>query len=296
MMMHSVSFTIVYMLIGWLLLQSVVRLLPAYGMLDTNFRGEKIPTGLGLFLGIMLWVFWFLSYLLADHEETLASATRLVKTTGGISFPRFVLCLTVLIGLGWIDDRQRDKSVKGLRGHWQKWAKEHVLTTGAWKAIGTFIVSCWVVLGRNDFWGYAAVQVLLVGLMTNTMNLLDMRPGRALKGYFVVGGGLLLISVVEGHPVAYFILQYAVAIGAMLIYPIDIRGRGMLGDTGANFLGFAVGCQLLISVSIWVQAVIGLLLIWIHVYAEQASITKFIAGRNWLHWLDQLGRANDERR
>jgi len=69
---------------------------------------------------------------------------------------------------------------------------------------------------------------LLVGLSANSLNLLDTRPGRALKA-FLAGAG-----AVRG-PVA----PYAAV--AVLLGPYDLREVTMLGDGGSNALGAVLG-------------------------------------------------------
>ena len=68
----------------------------------------------------------------------------------------------------------------------------------------------------------------LVALSANGLNLLDTRPGRALKA-FLAGAAL-----VRGPTKAYLPI-------AVLLAPYDLREMTMLGDAGANALGAVLG-------------------------------------------------------
>jgi UDP-N-acetylmuramyl pentapeptide phosphotransferase/UDP-N-acetylglucosamine-1-phosphate transferase len=64
----------------------------------------------------------------------------------------------------------------------------------------------------------------------------------------------------------------------------------MLGDTGANYLGFALGCWLVMFAPEWLQLLSICLLVYLHWYAEKSSITKAIEHNRVLQWIDRLGR------
>jgi hypothetical protein len=69
---------------------------------------------------------------------------------------------------------------------------------------------------------------LLVALSANSLNLLDTRPGRALKAF------LAAVLLLRGE-----------ALGdagiAVLLLPYDLREMAMLGDSGSNALGAVLG-------------------------------------------------------
>ena len=82
-------------------------------------------------------------------------------------------------------------------------------------------------------------------LATNVFNLLDLRPGRAIKAFVLLGAGLTLGSL-DARPLWSLGLFAAPALVAGLY---DLRERAMLGDTGANLLGALAGLWLVLTLS-----------------------------------------------
>ena len=74
----------------------------------------------------------------------------------------------------------------------------------------------------------SASAALLVALAAHVLNLLDTRPGRALKAF------LLGSAVVRSGTLPY-------AAAAVLLLPYDLREMTMLGDAGSNALGSVLG-------------------------------------------------------
>ena len=72
-------------------------------------------------------------------------------------------------------------------------------------------------------------------LATNLFNLLDLRPGRSVKAFVLLGIGLTL-GTSDAHPLAALGL-FAGPVLVVALY--DLRERAMLGDTGSNLIGGA---------------------------------------------------------
>ena len=72
------------------------------------------------------------------------------------------------------------------------------------------------------------------------MNLLDLRPGRASKGFLTAW--IVLAAFAWGS--AYVVLSLPVAAATLLWLAPDLGERGMLGDVGANLLGAVLGAGL----------------------------------------------------
>lgn len=125
---------------------------------------------------------------------------------------------------------------KGLRGHLSALAAGEV-TTGVLKVAalgGSGLLACaWS--DHRDGRGVTASTLAGGGLVAgaaNLANLFDLRPGRALKVFLALATPL----AGGGRPAAGAVLG-----GGLVVLRDDLRGASMLGDTGANPLGAAVG-------------------------------------------------------
>jgi UDP-GlcNAc:undecaprenyl-phosphate GlcNAc-1-phosphate transferase len=135
----------------------------------------------------------------------------------------------------------------------------------------------------NGRWLLAAAVLVLA---TNAFNLLDLRPGRSIKAFVLLGVGLGLGS---GSPRALWILGLFVA-PALVAGLYDLRERAMLGDTGANLLGALAGLWLVFALSGTGQIVALVLLLGLTVYGELRSLSNLIERTPGLRELDSWGR------
>lgn len=242
------------------------RLLPIWrrrGLNRWNYRGRLVPTAVGaLPVGLAV-----CGTLLLGGTDRLPFATGLAG---------FAL-------LGVLDDWQGDRSVGGLRGHVQSLWRGR-FTTGLLKAVGGLLVSFVVARALTPQPLEVLVGALTMSLAANALNLLDLRPGRALKVFLPFGLGLLIAEPQPG--------MAALLGSALAFFPEDAGERAMLGDAGANPLGFALGFAL----HPWatVPGYIALaVLVFLHVYSERHSLTRLIEGTPWLRVLDAIGRRQE---
>lgn len=181
--------------------------------------------------------------------------------------------------LGLIDDLFGGNSPKGLRGH-LKALTEGRITTGLLKLTGGLGLSAYLALLMVE--GTAVwIAMPLAALCANAMNLLDLRPGRALSLYLPLGAFALWA------PWNIFLW-----VTALLLYPFDRAGRWMLGDTGSNLLGASLGAALLAAPT-WAMAVALISLIALHIVAERKSISEMINANPTLRFLDRLTGRRD---
>ncbi len=188
---------------------------------------------------------------------------------------------------GFLDDRasadEGERRVKGFAGHLG------ALTKGKASA-GVVKIA---VIGTTSLAGAAirtgasldtAIDGCLVAGCANLVNLLDLRPGRALK---VSGVTALVLAPGAAGPYR----SLAVAVGATVAaeLPADLGERSMLGDTGANALGAAIG-TVLCGRSRRLRLVALTLVAGLTALSEKVSFSAVIAGNPLLRRLDQLGR------
>lgn len=271
---------ITYLMIGHLLLPVVIAFMVNHQVTAPNYEKRLIPIGLGVFLWVMLMIYFVL----------LRGLDLLGIIPMNPNMYVYVIALTSIFIIGWLDDTIGDKQVKGIAGHWRKWKHEGVLTTGLLKAGTTCVLALWIVLELKFSVYIGIAQFLLIVFMTNALNLLDLRPGRSLKGFFLVVLLWTAVTFIFSLKESSFYYLLPVVIGALLLFPLDLQGKIMLGDTGANYLGFALGFSIAVSSPLWFQSMMIILLIWLHYIAAQSSITSKIESSHMLRWLDRMGR------
>jgi hypothetical protein len=114
----------------------------------------------------------------------------------------------------------------------------------------------------------------------NLVNLLDLRPGRALKA--VIG---LALPMALPSPAA------ATALGASVgVIADDLDARSMLGDTGANAAGALVGLALVERTGPVGRAVALAALTALTLASERVSFSAVIERHPLLRRLDRWGR------
>lgn len=216
----------------------------------------------------------------AGRPVTLAEGPAVVAglTLGGPG-PAALALATGSVGL--LDDLGPQTGAKGLRGHLAELRRGRV-TTGSLKiaGIGLAALAATVAADRRVDSATLPGTVLVAG-GANLLNLLDLRPGRALK----VAGALALPAVLHGGPEASAVLGSVLAAA-----PRDLAGRSMLGDTGANALG-AVLAQAYSrgwgTSARWAGA---LMVTGLIAASERVSFTAVIAGHPVLDAIDRWGR------
>lgn len=236
-----------------------------------NFREERIPAVAGLVLVIGGVFFYAVEWMEQGIHIATAATYFLVTFAFGT--------------LGMLDDVAGDRSVGGFRGHVGALLKGK-LTTGAAKMIGGGIVS--LVAGFLLFWPLwpqALLAAVLIALTANTINLLDLRPGRCLFGFFLGAVAVIATLAVTGHLPNGFLFYFAVAI-AIILYPLDAQATVMLGDTGANAFGAILGVAMAIFFPWYVQLAIVVGMALFQVRSERHSWSKTIENSPVLRAID----------
>lgn len=114
----------------------------------------------------------------------------------------------------------------------------------------------------------------------NLVNLLDLRPGRALKAVIVLGA-----------PGALGSAPAAAAVGASVgVIADDLDARAMLGDTGANAAGALLGLALVERSGLAGRSLALAVLTALTLASERVSFSAVIDRQPLLRRLDQWGR------
>ncbi|MHB1126817.1 MAG: MraY family glycosyltransferase [Bacillota bacterium] len=262
------------LVISWFVTRAILprfmMLLEISGTTRPNYRGQNIPVAGGLVLVAGAFAGLMVMAVFTPHPPGL--------------FP-FLFGLLAMALVGTLDDLWGSRDTLGFRGHLTSlWRGE--MTTGAVKAMAGAGVALLISLELSRSWWEIPVRVLMIALLTNTMNLLDMRPGRSIKGFLAGTAGLLILTK-GGFPSVYLL---AVTGPVLAFAPYDLGARAMLGDAGSNLMGIALGIGATWILPLDIQAMLILILAIFHWYAETYSLTKLIERNNWLRYLDKLGR------
>ncbi|MEV7231647.1 hypothetical protein [Polymorphospora sp. NPDC051019] len=204
--------------------------------------------------------------------------------------------------VGLYDDvvgaRPDQKTAKGFAGHLSA-LRDGRVTSGLVKIAGvgaaglaaaTLLAADPAVRGHRHRRGQRragrVVDVLLgagvVAGTANLVNLLDLRPGRALKS------GLLLGAPLVSGPAGGLAAGPVGAAAALL--PDDLDERVMLGDSGANALGALLGVALAARSGPLGRAGILAVVTALTAASEKVSFTQVIQRTPGLRELDALGR------
>ncbi|MGI5875675.1 MAG: hypothetical protein ACOX6X_02500 [Dethiobacteria bacterium] len=239
--------------------------------LATNYQGKSIvSTGGVIFLISLLVLIIPLHYYFREG-----------KTIWGLLF----IYITVVGVLGIIDDLWGEKDCKGFRGHLKKLWHGKEISTGLYKAIGGFLIAVFVSsrLG-GEIWPDWLGKALFLALFSNFFNLLDTRPARAAKIFFLIS----LLLILLGREYIWLLIPFW---SMLLIYLYwELETKIMLGDTGAYILGGALGFYGILILPLYIVFIGNALFLILHYYCEKFSLGKFIEDHKSLFFLDSLGR------
>lgn len=253
----------------------------------TNFRGRTVTLAAG---------------------PALAVGAAAAGALGAGSAPAGAAALLAGVGAGSVglyDDivgaRPDQKAAKGFAGHLAA-LREGRVTAGLVKiaGVGAAGLGAAALLAadkrvaahprrqRAGAFGRGLDVLLGAGVVAGTanlVNLLDLRPGRALKS------GMLLGAPLATGPYGG-IAAGAVGAAAGLVRE-DLDERVMLGDSGANALGALLGVSLAARTGPLGRAGVLAVLAALTAASEKVSFTQVIQRTPGLRHLDELGRLAD---
>jgi UDP-GlcNAc:undecaprenyl-phosphate GlcNAc-1-phosphate transferase len=252
----------------------------------TNYRGKRLPVILGMAItaGIVVGV---LAALLSDLEPG-----RTLPTIGGTL--QILVAVIIVFVAGLFDDIQPGR-VRGLRAHGRALARGRV-TSGMVKLVA-FVVAAMILVEatRGLSTPGGVVGILFIAGATNLWNLLDVAPGRSIKFFIFAAVALQTWIAAESLSAPRgFSVFVATGLAAVLVaLPFDLREHAMLGDGGANVLGFLIGAGLYLRLeTAWLWLALAVVVV-LTLLAETVTLTRIIRGVPLLRWFDDLGRAGD---
>jgi UDP-N-acetylmuramyl pentapeptide phosphotransferase/UDP-N-acetylglucosamine-1-phosphate transferase len=245
------------------------------GLERENYRGRRLPVPIGV-------------AIVPAALIALIPIALLARLSAADVFPRDLSLVIAFIPgvalLGFVDDVLAGSS-RGFRGHASA-AIKGSFSSGLLKALGTLGLALLVAssLPGSDSEFLLAAAVLV--LATNAFNLLDLRPGRAVKTFL-----LLALCLTVATQITEPLKALGLFIGPMLVCAwYDLREKAMLGDAGSNVIGAMAGVLIVLTLDTGEQVVALVVLVIINLYGEFRSISTVIEKVPGLRHLDSLGR------
>lgn len=274
-------FYILLLLIGYTGTLAVIplfkKLLVNSNAVRHNYKGDMIPVSMGIvFLPMMI----INGIIIAFSIKRLNISTY----TNIIYLFMFLFGAISMFFAGIMDDIMGNRDVSGLKGHLKSLLKGN-LTTGGFKALfGGFIgILISLVVSNNIY--ELITNTLIIALSTNLMNLLDLRPGRAIKGYLTIT--TVMLVTLAGFTKILPLLLFP---NVLAYFNLDLKAKAMMGDTGSNVLGVTIGILVVFGYCVNIKLLWLTFLILIHLLTEKYSLTKIIENNKVLNFIDKLGR------
>jgi UDP-N-acetylmuramyl pentapeptide phosphotransferase/UDP-N-acetylglucosamine-1-phosphate transferase len=233
-----------------------------------NYSGAEVITAGGLLL-LFPCLFGAVPFLFAgDHPSILI----------------YFMMAFSLTFCGMLDDILGDSSSKGLSGHVGRFLKGGI-STGGIKALTGGMIGLLLAWSRYRGLVLFLLDTICFALCVNLINLLDLRPGRAIKGFLFL---LILLLAAAGLKEAWPVLPAVTALSLYLSG--EMKEVYMLGDTGANLLGGVLGFYGVTALPVHAEFFLVLFLASVHLLAEFQSLSKWIDAVPVLKKIDMLGR------
>jgi UDP-N-acetylmuramyl pentapeptide phosphotransferase/UDP-N-acetylglucosamine-1-phosphate transferase len=264
----------------------LLRGLQEAGFVRTNYSGREVPVPSGILIPLAAFVALGISAPLDRLlDDEILGGSGLVGVMIYIIGVCLLGAIDDLLGTPVIEGGLGRQDPRGVRGH-AKATFSGGFSTGAVKAVGSLGLAAFamglIVPGDLEY----VLAIALVVVTTNLFNLLDLRPGRALKVFFVVAIGLCL-GAWTLEPV-WLTGVFLGSLPVLLYY--DLGEQGMLGDTGSNAIGAIAGVWMVLTLSTTAQLIALAIVVLITLYGEFRSISQLIDRTPVLRFLDHLGR------
>jgi hypothetical protein len=236
-----------------------------------NYRGVLVPRTLGIWLAF----------------AAAVSAVAIGLTGWPVPVSRAgwgALGSTLIVFTAGLVDDLTPAGPRGIRNHLQALGSGRV-STGMVKVVVIVAAAVLAVALQPGGSGWVRLAgVVLVAACANVWNGLDVRPGRAIKF------GLVAFLFLNGVDRAVLPTMPGVVFSSVAASWFDLNERAMLGDSGANLLGFTIGLGLYVVMPGWGVILAAAVAVSINAVAETVTLSRVIDAVPPLRWFDALGR------
>lgn len=237
-----------------------------------NYRGIKVRNSGGIIIVLTL-------LLMSLIQLSLHFDLRVLYYSFGA---------TIMALAGFLDDVFGEGGPKGIKGHLRYLGKFQI-TTGLIKAVLGVMVALFISRSETKIFIEYLVDVALIAFSINLLNLLDLRPGRACK-FFLFMWILTSINAMWLRKFSLFYTFFPVASSTLVFFFYDVAEIVMLGDVGANVLGFCMGLFFVWSLSFKIKLPLTVLIAMTNFAAERYSLSLWIDSVPFFNYLDGIGR------
>jgi UDP-N-acetylmuramyl pentapeptide phosphotransferase/UDP-N-acetylglucosamine-1-phosphate transferase len=239
----------------------------------TNYAGRQVLNSGGLII--------LIPYLLS------LLPLLLLNTYQNISLLLIILAALTIGGM--LDDLLGDSSSKGLIGHICAFMQGN-MSTGILKALLGSLTGFLLAWTKDTKLIHLLIDTCLFAFTVNLINLLDLRPGRAIKGF-----GLLLILTETFSRFSH--IHFVLPVITLLVLYIkgEMKELYMLGDAGASLLGGILGFYWVSFLNTILKGIILIFIILLHLFAEFHSLSYYIEKYPFFKKIDALGRKYDDK-
>lgn len=278
--MHIIISLLLSILYGLLILPLILKFIKSNAKYKCNYRNKEVygSAGIAFIPGIL-----FLCTIYLYIEKIICNRMEINV---------FLILIGVLSAAftGYIDDNT-DDPVKGIFKHIKQLLSGNI-TSGSIKAVTGIIVSFIISLIINNSSIDILISLLIISMTQNFINLLDLRPGRAVKSYFF----LSILSLLSLNVSTIFISINLFMIIILFFYiPYEFKEIFMMGDTGSNVLGIIIGITIASSDNYLFKLFTLFILLYAQLFAETGSISALIEHNAILNLIDKAGRIDNDK-
>lgn len=248
------------------------NLLISSNIVRPNYKGDNIPVSMGIV---------FLPMIIINSTILLFATYEYYNL---LYLFMYIFGIISMFFAGILDDILGNRDVSGLKGHFKSLINGN-LTTGGFKALFGGFIGIVISIGVSKNITDIIINTLIIALSTNLMNLLDLRPGRAIKVYILTMVGIFI--TLTGY---IKLLPLLILPNVLAYFNYDLKAKAMMGDTGSNVLGISIGILFVMGYSLQVRIAWLVFLLFIHILTEKYSLTKIIENNKVLNYIDKLGR------
>lgn len=263
---------ILFSIIGAVLSVNMIKsMLYEAGFLKKNYKNEDIPLSVGICF---------------IPAVTIGLLPLVINKPIQKSCIIYLALIIAMSFVGLIDDVFGNRNDSGFKGHIKALLKGRLTTGGLKLLYGGIIAFCLSLAISTNV--YAVVlNTLIIALFTNLLNLFDLRPGRALKVYWIFI--LILVPFVLKHSHLGAIL-IPLTITTFIYAKNDLKAECMMGDAGSNVLGSTLGMIIALMLDMKLKLIFFIVILLLNLLSEKISFTKLIEKNKVLNFVDRLGR------